>query len=126
MIRKSVHTIDEVRAAVIDKMFSKAKREPVEFCGDMIKANSLRYQVFFTKGMTCPICGVQGSFFAKEKHENDKSYHLNLYAVTEDGKEILMTKDHIYPHSKGGSDNLDNLQPMCIVCNMLKGNKIAG
>lgn len=125
--RKSIHSIEEVRTAISEKMFETPKphsRVTVEFDGDTIKANSLRYQVFFTKGMTCPICGATGAFFAKEKHPNDVSWHLNLYALDEDGNELLMTKDHIFPKSKGGTDDLSNLQPMCARCNYNKGDSI--
>jgi len=36
----------------------------------------------------------------------------------------LMTKDHRHPKSKGGQDTLENLDPMCTVCNGKKGDKI--
>ena len=54
----------------------------------------------------------------------DKAYHLNLYAVDNNGDEILMTKDHILPHSKGGADDINNYQTMCKLCNEAKGNKL--
>lgn len=60
----------------------------------------------------------------KEKRPKDVSYHLNLYAVDENGKEILMTKDHIIPKSKGGKDHISNYQTMCVRCNMTKGNNV--
>lgn len=54
----------------------------------------------------------------------DKSFHLNLYAIDENGKEVLMTKDHIIPKSKGGADDISNYQTMCERCNEAKGNRL--
>ncbi len=125
LIRKSTHTIEEVYAAVSGAMFNHRKTR-IMFCGDEIKATSQRYQLFFTKGMRCVRCGVEGRFFAKEKTVNDVRYHLNLYAVNEKGQEVLMTKDHIVPQSKGGKNTLKNYQTMCMVCNSRKGNKDEG
>jgi len=68
-------------------------------------------------------CGLEGKFFATEKsHKRDHSYHLNLYAVREDGTEVLMTQDHIIALSLGGENTLTNLQTMCAPCNCKKGN----
>ena len=123
--RKSTHSIEEVREVVKDVLFYKDKRyAKVELDGDIIKGNSQRYQTFFTKGTKCVCCGIEGKYFAKEKVSCDKSYHLNLYAIDENGKEVLMTKDHILPKSKGGQDHIDNYQPMCVRCNKAKGNNI--
>ena len=46
------------------------------------------------------VCGIEGKYFAKEKFADQSTYHLNLYAVDNNGDEILITKDHIMPHSK--------------------------
>jgi len=96
--------------------------------------NSLRYQTFVTSGIRCVACGLEGQYFALERclsrqerqHFENKSqfhpqFHLNMYGLR-DGREILFTKDHIKPRSKGGKDQLVNLQTMCSPCNNLKGS----
>lgn len=37
---------------------------------------------------------------------------------------MKMEVDHILPWSHGGTDTLDNLQPMCKPCNRAKGNQV--
>jgi hypothetical protein len=89
--------------------------------GDLIKVSSDRLYTF-KKSLTCAKCGIIGRFLVKEKTPKDRSYHLNLYAE-KDGREVLMTKDHIVPKSLGGKDSLDNYQTMCVECNLMKGNE---
>lgn len=84
-----------------------------------VRLGSMRLQTF-TKGLSCVDCGIEGSVFYLDI-DNGGAAHLNLYAVV-DGKEVMMTSDHIIPKSKGGSDrDLRNRQPMCEPCNRRKG-----
>ena len=117
----------EEKAYAVEELLSlvrvwHTKRNVHVFDGDPIKLGSDRYKTFKVKGVTCVRCGVVGRFFAK-RASSDGSYHMNLFAVRPDGSEVLMTKDHIVPRSRGGKDHLSNYQPMCATCNTKKGNR---
>lgn len=121
--RKENLTIEEVYNAVKDVLFEpEYKKAMAVINGDKIKGNSQRFQTFFTKGLKCACCGIEGKYFGKEKDFNAARYHLNLYALDESGNEVLMTKDHIVPRSKGGASELYNYQTMCVKCNIAKGS----
>lgn len=121
--RKENLTIEEVYNAVKDVLFEpEDEKAMVVINGDKIKGNSQRFQTFFTKGLKCACCGIEGKYFGKEKDFNAARYHLNLYALDESGNEVLMTKDHIVPRSKGGASELYNYQTMCVKCNIAKGS----
>jgi 5-methylcytosine-specific restriction endonuclease McrA len=105
--------------------------QPVEreyICDDVPykpRMRSNRYHCFRRKGVACVTCGIVGVKFLLQMCEGDQRPHFNLYAE-KDGKLILMTKDHIYPKSKGGSNGLSNLQTMCSPCNCKKADKTDG
>ena len=92
-----------------------------------VKMYSQRYQVFKTKGAKCVKCGIEGTFFALERgaytQQNLDRYHFNLYGLNELGEEVLITKDHILPKSKNGKNAVENYQPMCTHCNLIKADK---
>jgi len=90
-----------------------------------VEVNNLRIQCFREKGLTCANCSLEASFAALElvQSPNYNGWALNFYGLR-DGVEIIFTKDHIYPRSKGGPDEMDNLQPMCWPCNLRKGNNV--
>jgi len=84
-----------------------------------VRMNSDRYFVF-QKSRKCMSCGIEGKKMMLDMNPGDCSPHFNLYAE-ENGRLILMTKDHILAKSRGGQDKLENYQVCCSTCNNLKG-----
>lgn len=95
--------------------------------GICVSLESDRYANFFVHGPKCAICGLRGRYFwletPKRSKDKDNEWHLNLYGITEDGKEMMLTKDHVIPKSKGGKNHISNYQVLCERCNFAKDNK---
>ena len=85
-----------------------------------VRMNSDRYQVF-KANPRCVACGLLGTKMILDINPGDQSPHFNLYGE-EDGRLVLMTKDHILAKSKGGKEEFNNYETMCAICNNLKGN----
>jgi len=100
--------------------------------GIKIQIGGWRVEAYSRKGTKCSNCGLVGNMFAAEcfrkigkgEYPNNRRHHFNLYHVAADGTETMMTVDHIIPKSKGGNDEINNLQPMCFQCNQKKGNQV--
>jgi 5-methylcytosine-specific restriction endonuclease McrA len=110
-------------AEVLDFLPEDGWSQQQMYFGKIINMESTRYQVF-KRNRKCVFCGVEGVFMALEQDQGSskraQSPHFNLYTI--DNR--LMTQDHIIPLSKGGKDNLNNLQTACLKCNNKKGNKL--
>ena len=96
------------------------RKESIVVEGYNVYVKSLRYMTFYQKGVKCACCNREGSYFKLDGDVNTKRRHFNLYSEDD----VLMTKDHIIPKSLGGMDIVDNMQPMCVECNVKKGNGI--
>jgi len=86
----------------------------------LVRMNSDRYFVF-KSNPNCVSCGLEGTKFMLDINPGDQSPHFNLYGE-ENGRLVLMTKDHILAKSQGGQDELNNYQTHCSICNNLKGH----
>ena len=76
-----------------------------------------RLRVFAAKGYTCVSCGCVGTKFLSTV-DRLGNVHRDLYTAGD----VLMTIDHVVAKVNGGSNELDNLVPMCQPCNIDKGH----
>lgn len=71
------------------------------------------------------ILNKNGSFHTFGEWENLKAqYNWTCPCCKKSEPEIKLTEDHIVPLSKGGSDNIENIQPLCRHCNFKKHTNI--
>lgn len=66
--------------------------------------------------------GNGGSFTVEEFQEICEKFGNRCLRCGE--KNLTLTIDHIIPLSKGGINDIDNIQPLCRSCNAMKYNKI--
>lgn len=113
-------------------MMQFKKNEKIPGCGNLfvrergvdaihVFEDHRRLRVFFHKGLACvtPNCKNVGSRLVFSRDVQGGG-HWDLF--THDM--ILMTIDHITAKKNGGSNELENLQPMCRHCNTTKGHQI--
>lgn len=85
---------------------------------------SSRINCLIAGGGKCVRCGLQGSLWALERHHPNEPYHVNLYGLGKKNKEVMLTRDHIIPKSKGGTTDALNCQVLCSKCNTKKADLV--
>ena len=64
--------------------------------------------------------GAQGRHTAEEWQRLCEEHgHVCAYC----GENVALTRDHVIPLTRGGSDNIENILPACQPCNSSKRNK---
>ena len=68
--------------------------------------------------------GAEGSHTQGEWEHIKALYNWTCPACWKKEPEIKLTEDHIVPLTKKGSNNIENIQPLCRSCNSRKHDKI--
>lgn len=89
---------------------------------DIIVKKSIRLKTFKAKGCTCVSCGLKATKVLFRKSDRGKTI-VEVIAYKKK-KRVLMTVDHTIPKASGGSNRIENLEPMCDICNSRKSNKL--
>ena len=112
--------IEKLPLTIIEDTYNK-KQSKIEIEGYKVKTKDDRYLNFITNGFRCAKCGIKGKYVKLECNSR-LGNHFNVYGIDKEGNEILLTKDHIYPKSKGGLNNIKNYQVLCERCNHNKSD----
>ena len=68
--------------------------------------------------------GNGGTHTLGEWNKLKKQYAFTCPSCLKQEPEVRLTQDHIVPISLGGSDDIQNIQPLCKRCNCKKNTKI--
>jgi len=68
--------------------------------------------------------GSQGTYTLVEWEQLKQTYDFTCPQCFRSEPEITLTRDHKIPLILGGTNQIDNIQPLCFSCNCSKGKKI--
>ncbi len=88
--------------------YSKANRDKLTLYTNIRRARKL---------------AAKGSHTDKEWQSLKVFYNYKCLCCGRQEPEINLTRDHVIPLIKGGSDSIDNIQPLCTRCNSKKNFK---
>jgi len=111
--------------------YSKRSYAIISFKNELIQVSNDGLYCIAQKAKHCYFCGAKiigGFLFAIKNqiqiYKNKIVWNVGQIAEKKNNKLVIMTKDHIFPKSKGGITKIENLQPMCEDCNRIKNNLI--
>ena len=111
---------------VCHKQFQPARRKQIHctpkcFAKTYGKKRDREKKNFYGRVREARIKGSVGSFTHKEWSEL-KNKHKSTCPCC-GLRDSNLTIDHIIPISLGGQNTIDNIQPLCLKCNIIKGNR---
>lgn len=108
------------RYAELNRQWRESNRERV-------RENNRRWQLANpenrkarTQARRARIKNVPGRYKAREWLDLKAFYDYTCLACHKREPEIKLTPDHVKPIAKGGSNSIDNIQPLCLSCNQKK------
>ena len=79
---------------------------------------------FHTRNRRYRLKGASGSHTFQQWEDLKEKYDHTCVCCKLQEPYIVLTEDHIMPISRGGTNYIDNIQPLCVSCNSIKYTKI--
>ena len=124
------HSIKSIGLWDYEEVREKLLRGDLEFVSGGvsygIRPDLMKRYAVFLKDPYCKGCGLRINYAILHidmDNPNDKYREAYLRFYGYNGR--LMTVDHIIPKSQGGTNDPDNLQTMCVKCNMWKKDDLS-
>ena len=102
----------------------ESKPPKVELSDDEKKENKKISKLLSNHRRRARIKSIGGSFTYGEWDILKKQYNHTCPACRRQEPEIKLSVDHIIPIKHGGSNNIENIQPLCRSCNCKKSAKL--
>lgn len=130
---RKLNTVYSQRQRKLCREYSKNNKEYVKELNKMWRNKNIDKILFRNKQRMKRLKNIEGNHTYKEWIELKKQYKYKcaicgisekeLKDLWKDTQFTKLTKDHIIPISKGGTDYIFNIQPLCISCNSKKKDK---
>lgn len=90
------------------------------------EANVARYQAYAVSAKAnrrSRILGIGGKVTSREWRRLKAHYNYTCLRCRKREPDIKLCADHVIPLSLGGSNTINNIQPLCVSCNSIKRTK---
>lgn len=113
--------------ASIGKVISESARKKISEANKGEKNHSwkggYRRKIYNNRRYRARRMGAEGSHTLEEWEEKKKEFNHTCLMCGKAEPEITLTVDHIVPLIGGGTDYINNIQPLCKSCNSIKRDR---
>lgn len=116
--KRSEETKEKIKQSLIGKKLDGKKRRGLGKTRQSIEYRNWQKNLWGKRKRE-----ADGTHTYGQWEELKAKYNWTCPACKKKEPEIKLSEDHIVPLSKGGSDNIENIQPLCRSCNCKKLTK---